>query len=143
MKDGKQVTEILEAFDLTGSFRAAGELAGCSPNTVAEWVAKRDRGELGDLAGPVRRERKLDVFLPKIEEWVERSHGKIRADKCHEKLVALGFDGSDRTVRRAVAEAKESWRAGRRRVYRPWIVEPGMWAQWDWVSIPPLGGHLI
>lgn len=51
---------------------------------------------------------------------------------CHDKLVALGFDGSDRTVRRAVAEAKASFRAGRRRVYRPWIVEPGMWAQWDW-----------
>ena len=143
MKDGKQVTEILEAFDLTGSFRAAGELAGCSPNTVAEWVARRDRGELGDLAGPVRRERKLDVFLPKIEEWVERSHGKIRADKCHEKLVALGFDGSDRTVRRAVADAKESWRAGRRRVYRPWIVEPGMWAQWDWGQGPVIGGRVV
>ena len=143
MKDGKQVTEILEAFDLTGSFRAAGELAGCSPNTVADWVAKRDRGELGDLAGPVRRERKLDEFLPKIEEWVDRSHGKIRADKCHEKLVALGFDGSDRTVRRAVAEAKASWRVGRRRVYRPWIVEPGMWAQWDWGQGPVIGGRVV
>lgn len=101
MKDGKQVTEILEAFDLTGSFRAAGELAGCSPNTVADWVAKRDRGELGDLAETQRRERKLDEFLPKVEEWVERSNGKIRADKCHEKLQTLGYEGSDRTVRQA------------------------------------------
>ena len=141
MKDGKQVTEILEAFDLTGSFRAAGELAGCSPNTVADWVAKRDRGELGDLAGPARRERKLDGFLPKIEEGVDRSNGKIRADVCAEKLEALGFDGSDRTVRRAVAEVKASWRAGRRRVYRPWIVEPGMWAQWDWGQGPRIGGR--
>lgn len=143
MKDGKQVTEILEAFDLTGSFRAAGELAGCSPNTVADWVAKRDRGELGDLAEPVRRERKLDEFLPKIEEWVDRSKGKIRADKCHDKLVALGYDGSDRTVRRAVAEAKKSFRAGRRRVYRPWIVEPGMWAQWDWGQGPTIAGRVV
>ena len=38
--------EILEAFDLTGSFRAAGELAGCSHHTVAEWVARRDQGLL-------------------------------------------------------------------------------------------------
>lgn len=143
MKDGKQVTEILEAFDLTGSFRAAGELAGCSPNTVADWVAKRDRGELGDLAGPVRRERKLDEFLPKIEEWVDRSRGKIRADRCHEKLVALGYTGSERTVRRAVAEVKASWRAGRRRVYRPWIVEPGMWAQWDWGQGPTIDGRVV
>ena len=76
MKDGKQVTEILEAFDLTRSFRSAGELAGCSPNTVAAWVDKRDRGDLGDLAGPVRRERMLDPFMAKIEEWVDRSNGK-------------------------------------------------------------------
>jgi hypothetical protein len=41
--------------------------------------------------------------------------------------VAMGFDGSERTTRRAVAEAKAAWRAGRRRTYRPWIVEPGMW----------------
>ncbi len=143
VKDGKEVQEILEAYDLTRSFRAAGELAGCSPNTVADWVAKRDRGELGDLAEPLRRERKLDEFLPKIEEWVDRSQGKIRADACHDKLVALGYDGSDRTVRRAVAEVKAAFRSGRRRVYRPWIVEPGMWAQWDWGHGPTIGGRAV
>lgn len=143
VKDGKQVTEILEAFDLTRSFRAASELAGCSPNTVADWVAKRDRGELGDLAEPIHRERLLDEFLPKIEEWVDRSNGRIRADVCHDKLEALGYHGSDRTVRRAVAEVKAAFRAGRRRVYRPWIVEPGMWAQWDWGHGPTIGGQAV
>lgn len=143
MKDGNQVTEILEAFDLTQSFRAAGELAACSPNTVADWVAKRDRGELGVLVERVRRERLIDGYLPKIEEWVERSAGRVRADVCHDKLVALGFDGSDRTTRRAVAEAKAAFRAGRRRVYRPWIVEPGMWAQWDWGQGPSIGGRVV
>jgi hypothetical protein len=143
VKDGNEVTEILEAFDLTRSYRAAAELAGCSPNTVAEWVARRERGALGDLAGPVRRERLLDEFLPKIEEWVDRSEGKIRADACHDKLVALGYDGSDRTVRRAVAEVKAAFRSGRRRVYRPWIVEPGMWAQWDWGQGPTIGDRTV
>ena len=56
--------------------------------------------------------------------WSARC-GKIRADRCYAKLKALGFEGSDRTVRRAVAEAKKSFGAGRRRVYRPWIPEPG------------------
>jgi hypothetical protein len=46
-------------------------------------------------------------------------------------------------VRRAVAEVKASWRAGRRRVYRPWIVEPGMWAQWDWGQGSTVGGRAI
>jgi len=142
VKDDMEVTEILEAFDLTGSFRAAGELAGCSPNTVAGWVAKRDRGELGVLVGPVRRDRIVDPWMGKIEEWVERSNGKIRADVCYEKLVAAGFEGSDRTVRRGVAEAKANFVAGRRRVYRPWIVEPGMWAQWDWGHGPTIRGRV-
>ena len=37
--------EILEAFDLTRSYRDAGELAGCSHHTVEDWVARRDAGD--------------------------------------------------------------------------------------------------
>ena len=140
MKSREEIMEILEAFDLTGSYRDAAELAGCSHHTVAAYVAKRDAGQLpGD--GPVRRVRLLDPLLPKIEEWVERSRGKVRADVCYDKLVALGYDGSERTVRRAVSEAKKAYRSGRRRVYRPWIPEPGMWAQWDWGAGPRIDGR--
>ena len=131
---------MLEAFDLTGSLRGAGELAGVSHHTVARYVAERDAGELaGD--GPRRRGRIIDPFLPKIEEWVERSHAKIRADRAFDKLTALGYTGSERTVRRAVAEVKANHRRGRRRVYRPWIPEPGMWAQWDWGAGPVIAGR--
>ena len=69
--------------------------------------------------------------MAKVEEWVERSNGKVRADVVADTLGAVGFARSERTVRRAVAGVKASYRAGRRRVYRPWIPEPGMWAQWD------------
>jgi hypothetical protein len=40
----------------------------------------------------------------------------------HERLVAMGFTGTDRTTRRAVARAKAAWRAGHRRKYRPWVL---------------------
>ena len=131
---------MLEAFDLCGSLRDAGELAGVSHHTVARYVAERDAGELaGD--GPRRRKRIIDPWLPKIEEWVERSHAKIRADRAFDKLTALGYTGSERTVRRAVAEVKANHRRGRRRVYRPWIPEPGMWAQWDWGTGPVIAGR--
>lgn len=140
MKSREEIMQILEAFDLTDSFRDAAELAGCSHHTVADWVAKRDAGLLPAPGEPVRRERMIDPFLPKIEEWVERSNGKVRADVVFDKLRVLGFDGSDRTVRRAVAEAKDWHRKGTRRVYRPWIPEPGMWAQWDWGDGPLVAG---
>jgi hypothetical protein len=133
--------EILEAFDLTGSFRDAGELAGCSHHTVAHWVGKRDAGDLPVDGEPVRRERMIDPFMAKLEEWVDRSDGKIRADVAFKKLQALGFEGSDRTVRREMKTVKENFRRGRRRVYRPWIPEPGMWAQWDWGTGPIVDGR--
>ena len=74
----------------------------------------------------------VDPFADEVEEWVDRSKGHVRADVVHERLVAVGFDGDERTTRRAVAEAEARWRAGHRRTYRPWITEPGMWCQFDW-----------
>ena len=126
MKSDEEIMEILEAFDLTRSLRDAGELAGCSPNTVAHWVGARDAGT---VATPARRDQLIDPYLAKVEEWVEASHGKVRADVAHDKLVMLGYTGSERTTRRAVAAAKLAHRDGRRRTYRPWVPEPGMWFQ--------------
>ena len=140
MKSREEIMNMLEAFDLAGSLRGAGELAGVSHHTVARYVAKRDAGELAGC-GPRRRERIIDPWLAKIEEWVERSGAKIRADVAFDKLTALGYTGSERTVRRAVAEVKANHRRGRRRVYRPWIPEPGMWAQWDWGAGPVIAGR--
>ena len=139
MKSAEEIMEILEGFDLTASYRDAAELAGCSPNTVANWVAQRDAGTLvPGRATP--RPSVIDEFLPKLEELVERSEGKIRADVAHDKIVAMGFGGSERTTRRAVAQIKKGWRSGRRRVHRPWIPEPGMWAQYDFGDGPRVGG---
>jgi hypothetical protein len=139
VKSAEEIMEILEGFDLTGSLRDTAELSGCSPNTVARYVAARDAGTLvPGRAAP--RPSVIDEFLPKLEELVDRSKGKIRADVAHDKIAAMGFAGSERTTRRAVAELKRAWRAGRRRVFRPWIPEPGMWAQYDFGDGPRIGG---
>jgi transposase len=141
-KDDREIVNILEAFDLTGSAHSAARLAGCDPKTVRHWVDRRDRGL--PLDSPARRERLIDPFLDKVEEWVDRSNGHVRADVVHERLVAVGFAGDERTTRRAVAEAKARWRAGHRRTYRPWITEPGMWCQFDWgvgPVVPWAGGE--
>jgi transposase len=130
--------EILEAYDLTGSLRTTAELTGCSHHTVARHVAARDAGK--PIAEPAYRGRVTDAFLPKIEEWVEASKGKIRADKAHEKLVALGYEGSDRSTRRAVAQVRAAYRLGHVRVHRPWITEPGMWLQYDFGDGPVIEG---
>ena len=138
MKSDGEIMEILAAYDLTGSLRATAALAGCSHHTVAKHVAARDAGQ--PIAQPVERSRVTDAFLPKIEEWVEASQGKIRADKAHDKLLALGYDGSARSSRRAVAQVRTEWRFGRVRVHRPWVTEPGQWLQYDFGDGPVIGG---
>lgn len=120
MKSAEEIMEILEGFDLTGSYRDAGELAGCSPNTVIRWVAAREAGQLV-VGRAAPRPSVIDAFAAKLEELVDRSKGKIRADVAHRKIVAMGFSGSERTTRRAVAQIKRAWRAGRRRVHWPWV----------------------
>jgi hypothetical protein len=85
--------------------------------------------------------RVADPFADKIEEWVERSGGRIRADRAHTRLSAMGYGGSERTTRRALHEAKSAYRRGRWRVYRPWIPEPGLWLQWDWGAGPLVAGR--
>ncbi|MFI1585556.1 IS21 family transposase [Embleya sp. NPDC020630] len=139
MKNSREIMEILEAYDLTGSYRAAAELAGCDHHTVARYVRMRETGERP--VARAHRARPIDEYLGKIEELVVNSRGRIRADVVHRRITAMGFTGGERTTRRAVAEAKAALRAGQRRVYRPWIVEPGLWMQWDWGEGPRIGGR--
>ena len=140
LKTPEEVMEILEAFDATGSLRAAAELVGCDHKTVAHWVRAREQ-EGGGLPAPVRPRPRVDAFAEKIEEWVERSRGKVRADVAHQKLVAMGYRGSERTTRRAVAAAKRRWRAEHGRRTRPWVPEPGLWMQWDYGDGPKVAGR--
>jgi transposase len=129
-KKDEEIMEILEAFDLTRTARSAAELAGTDHKTVQRYVGLRDAGY-----DPVERHRRpqlIDVFAEKVEELVEESRGRIRADVVHDRLVAMGYAGSERTTRRAVHKAKTAYRSGQRRTYRPWIPEPGKWLQFDW-----------
>jgi transposase len=139
LKSDREIMEILEAFDLTRCAYSAADLAGCDPKTVARYVDARDRG--ADPNGRVRRPMQVDPYLAKIEELVERSGGRVRADVVHERLVVLGLRAGERTTRRAVRAAKAAYRAGHRRTYRPWVTEPGMWLQFDWGQGPAVGGR--
>jgi len=138
LKSAEEIMKMLDAYDLTGSLRDAGELAGCSHHTVKRYVDRRDAG--GELDRPAGRAQLIDEYLPKVEEWVERSNGKVRADVAHEKLLALGYTGSERTTRRAVATVKQAYRSGRVPVHRPWVTEPGMWLQYDYGDGPVVDG---
>ena len=139
MKSDGELMEMLEAFDLTGSYRGAAEMVGCSHNTVKKAVEARGSGPI-PLA---RRTRLIDDYLDVLEEWVSLSRGRIRGDKAHQRLQALGYEGADRTTRRALAEVKKQWKVGNARVHRPWTAEPGLWLQYDFGDGPIIGGRKV
>jgi len=45
-KSGREIMEILEAYDLTGCAHSAAQLAGTDRKTVARYVALRDPGRI-------------------------------------------------------------------------------------------------
>ena len=139
MKKPEEATEILEAYDATGSLRGAAALAGCDHKTVARLVAAREAAG-GGLPERARYRPLVDPFAEKIEELVDRSRALVRADVVHGVLVAMGYEGSYRTTRRAVAEAKRRWRNRHGRRTRPWIPQPGLWLQWDYGDGPEVAG---
>src|SRR4051794_41796922 len=53
LKTPEEVMEILEAFDATGSLRAAAELAGCDHKTGGQWGRAREQAG-GGVPAPVR-----------------------------------------------------------------------------------------
>jgi transposase len=134
----EKTMELLEAYDLTKSFRAAGQLTGVDHHTVANAVTARACGE--DTEDLAARPRVADAFSEKIEEWIERSGGKVRADVVHQKLVAMGYEGSERTTRRVVSSLKANRSNQSHRIYKPWITEPGMWLQYDFGAGPVIDG---
>lgn len=131
--------EVLEAYDLTKSYRSAAQLTGVDHHTVARLVAARALGtELREE--PLVRSKVAEAFADKITEWIERSSGKVRADVVHDKLVAMGYSGSERTTRRVVAALKATHEHQNHRTYKPWITEPGAWLQYDFGAGPAIEG---
>jgi len=136
-----KIMDVLEAFDLTRSYRSAAQLCGVDHHTVRRDVAARDAGLDPTSLGTGERGSLSDPFIEKIEEWVDRSQGRVRADVVHDKLLALGYQGSPRTTRRVVRVVKDSWRRTHARAYQPSIPEPGLWLQWDYGDGPVVDGR--
>ena len=133
MKSGRTQVEIIALYEELGSYRAVGALMGCDHKTVKRYVEAA--GDAGQLAPVLVRSRVTDDFAGLICERVEQTHGRVTARRLMRIARAAGYAGSERSLRRAVADAKEAWRARQAlegRVYRPWVSAPGEWMLCDW-----------
>jgi len=79
VKSDGDVVEILEAFDLTGSLRECGRACRLRANTVGRYVRLAGTRSTPRRADPAQTSSPIHN-LAKVEEWVERSTGKVRAD---------------------------------------------------------------
>ncbi len=99
MYSKERILEILEAYDLTKSFRSAAALVGCDHHTVARYVAARAAGLDPSTGGD--RPSVSEPFVDKIHEWVDRSDGRVRAP--HRRRRRKGGQATDLTAGNPVA----------------------------------------
>lgn len=92
---------------------------------------------------PALRSKVAFAFSDKITEWIGRSSGRGRADVVHEKLVSMGYRGSERTTRRVVTALKATYEHDHHRRYKPCITEPGGWLQYDFRAGPVIDGVAV
>jgi transposase len=118
---------ILTTYQELGSYRATATLCGTTHKTVRRVVERR--------AGPATerpaRPHNTDIVRELIATKVDATRGRISAKRLLLLCRAVGYTGSARSLRRAVAEAKAEHRR-QRRTYRPWVPIPGEHLVFDW-----------
>ena len=132
MKSLRDEMEIVNAYELVGTYRAAAALCGTTAKTVKRVLERRAAGQVGRR--PVSsRERNTAAVVQLIEQSVRNTDGRISAKRLLPLAKKDGYTGSARNFRRAVAEAKAGWKK-ERRTYRPWVPVPGQYLMIDWAE---------
>ena len=116
--------DIVAAYEQVGTFRGAAALCGTTHKTVKRVVLEHEAGEALKRSRRPSSPRNTDGVKDVIAEKVRATDGRISAKRLLPIAQAAGYTGSGRNFRRAVAEAKASWRR-QRRVFRPWVPTPG------------------
>ncbi len=125
--------DIVAAYEQVGTFRGAAALCGTTHKTVKRVVLEHQAGEPLDRRRRPTGPRNTDIVRDVIAEKVRATDGRISAKRLLPIAQAAGYRGSARNFRRAVADAKASWRR-QRRVFRPWVPTPGEHLVIDWAT---------
>jgi transposase len=135
LKDVYQQEAVRKACLRDGkSQRAVSRETGMARNTISKLLKTPERPRY-HLSRP-RVRPVLQDYAPIIEAWLEEDERAPRkqqhtAKRVYDRLVAEhGFPGSERSVRRYVAEVRETVRES----HVPLAFEPGEMAQVDWIE---------
>jgi transposase len=125
------------AYQEVGSYRAAAEICGTTDKTIKRAVEKARAAETTST-DDVAVAHNYDPVTAIIAERVAKTEGRISAKRLLPVVRAAGYSGSPRNLRRAVAEAKATWRIDHHRGRRPGVWAPGDMLVFDWGEIGPL-----
>jgi hypothetical protein len=97
-KSGREIMEIFEAFDLTGTAWSAAQLTGCDAKTVARYVAVRDAGgDPGRAPQPRLRQQCAPCYRSAVRNQFPRL--TLRSARASQGISA-----------RTPAQGSSSWR---------------------------------
>ena len=128
--------DMYAAYQEVGSYSAAAQICGTTPKTIKRAVGKARAAEDATSDQPV--EHNYDEVADLIAERVAKTQARISAKRLLPVVGAAGYTGSARNLRRAVAEAKATWRRDHHRGRRPGVWVPGDMLVFDWGEIGPL-----
>jgi transposase len=123
---------VVNLYEELGSYRAVAAVVGCDHKTVKAHVERSRRGESPRYP---RRAQAVDPYRELIREKVERTQGRIRGRRLLTVLRAAGYEGSLRSLQRALSEAKRERHQRHHRIYRPWVSAPGDFLIVDWGEV--------
>ncbi len=132
MKSLRDEMEIVNAYELMGTYRGAAALCGTTAKTVKRVLERRTVGQVGRRPA-LARVRNTAAVAQLITERVRATDGRISAKRLLPLARKDGYTGSARNFRRAVAQAKAGW-TKQRRTYRPWVPVPGEHLVIDWAE---------
>ena len=114
--------DVLEAYDLTKSLRAAAELTAPT-TTPSPVVAARAAGVAVEI-GP--RAAQAATGSPTRSPSGSIARRQVRVDIVHERLVAMGYTARSAPPCGVRGHPQASYRHANHRIYRPWVPE-GLW----------------
>ena len=120
---------MINAYREVGTYRGAAAMCGVTAKTVKR-IVEAD----GVRAVRVSEPANYELVRALVAAKVDATAGRITAKRLLPLAVAAGYAGSDRNLRRLVAQEKTTWRAGRAslRQRRPAVWVAGEHLVIDW-----------
>jgi hypothetical protein len=94
---------VVNLYEELGSYRAVAALVGCDPKTVKAAIGRTGKPK----TKYPRRSRVTDQYLEMITAKVEATQGRIHGRQMLRVLRAAGYQGSLRSLFRALEVAKK------------------------------------